>query len=32
MLGSMFINGMAIPPIINHGNKYLKDLIIEDVI
>jgi len=28
----MAISGMALPPIINFGSDYLKDLVVDDVI
>jgi len=31
-LGQMSINSMALPPIINAGSQYLKDLVVRDVV
>jgi len=32
VLGQMSINSMALPPIINAGSQYLKDLVVRDVV
>eukprot|EP00854_Cymbomonas_tetramitiformis_P015349 gene15349-18157_t len=32
VLGQLSINSMAIPPIMHHGSKYLKDKVLRDVI
>ena len=32
VLGQLSINSMALPPIIHYGSKYLKDLVLRDVI
>jgi alkylation response protein AidB-like acyl-CoA dehydrogenase len=32
VLGQSAINSMALPPIINHGSQYLKDLVVKDVV